>query len=406
MAQADSGRAIGAVTNLLHEHLTRRGFVVDVGRPESAPGAGTGPKLNLFLYEARVDGSLRNVPLQPDAAPPLWLVLKYLLTAFDATELSDSSDAHELLGRGLSALQELNFLSLDAQVKADIRSALENSPEPLKVTFDESPADLLSKIMQGSDESYRLSMAFEVRPVMILAGEPPTMAPLVGVDSSPPPTIIGGEAVGLTVLPSLGPSLERVTPAAFEPDDEIALYGEELHLGGLECWLGPVELSIVGQRPDRLTVRVEGEVHAPATEGPIRGGTAISPGEHPIRVRQPLANLRARSSNLLIGRLRPVVTTAHVSAAGTLTVDGILLGTWEDDLLVALRQDGAIARMFEAGPQPPPASPARTVVPDDAQRQLTVTGLKGPKGVAPGDYQVLVRVNGQQARLSPTVMVA
>ena len=411
MTQADSGRAIGAVTNLIGQHLLSSGFHVVVGRAQAAASGNSGPKLNLFLYETRIDASLRNVALQPDAPTPLWLVLKYMLTAFDATDLSDSADAHELLGRGMAALQELSYMGLDGPLPASVRSALEHNPEPLKITFDESPAELISKIMQGEDESYRLSAAFEVRPVMILGAEPPAMAPLVGVDSSAPDPIIAGAGLGLTVLPSLGPRLARLAPETFEPGDEIALAGDELHLSGIECWVGGVRLTVVARRADRLTVLVEGEIEPPALEGPIEGGTAISAGEHPISVRQPVGNQRMRSSNILIGRLRPIVTTAAVAPDGTLSIAGTLLGTWTDDVVVALRRDGAIARVFEPAPKPPPPTAARTVVPGAGQHALTVSGLTdaglpGDPQVASGAYEVVVRVNGQQARVNPTVTVA
>src|SRR5215510_360096 len=108
MALADSGRAIGAVTKLLQDHLIRRGFEVSIGKPEDAAAANANAKLNLFLYETGFDGSLRNVRLRPSEPEPLWLTLKYLLTEFDTDEDSDSAAAHELLGRGLSALHELN----------------------------------------------------------------------------------------------------------------------------------------------------------------------------------------------------------------------------------------------------------------------------------------------------------
>ena len=61
MALADSGRAIGAVTRLLREHLVRRGFAVSIGKPEDAADTNTTAKLNLFLYETTFDASLRNV---------------------------------------------------------------------------------------------------------------------------------------------------------------------------------------------------------------------------------------------------------------------------------------------------------------------------------------------------------
>ena len=165
--------AIGAVTRLLQDHLIRRGFEVS---HRQARGRGRqrydDAKLNLFLYETAFDPQLRNLALRDGEPPPLWLVLKFLLTAFDADESSDTAAAHELLGRGMSALHELNFLRLDPLVALDVRLALENNPEPLKLTFDESSVDLLSKIMQGTDERYRLSVAFQMRPVMIVPAQP------------------------------------------------------------------------------------------------------------------------------------------------------------------------------------------------------------------------------------------
>ena len=91
MAQADTQRAIGAVTRLLQDHLSRAAFNVLVGKPEEAADAGGNARLNLFLYELTVDGAMRNVSLEENRPPPLWLVLRYLLTAFDDDDISDSA---------------------------------------------------------------------------------------------------------------------------------------------------------------------------------------------------------------------------------------------------------------------------------------------------------------------------
>src|SRR5262249_41609333 len=180
MSLADSGMAIGAVTRLLQDHLLRRSFVVSIGKPEDAADTDTAaPKLNLFLYETTFDAQLRNVQLRDGEPPPLWLVLKYLLTAFDGDKGSDTPGAHDLLGRGMAALHELNFLRLDPSVDSNVRLALENNPEPLKLTFDETNHDLLAKIMQGTDERYRLSVAFQLRPVMIVPASLPRSSLLV-----------------------------------------------------------------------------------------------------------------------------------------------------------------------------------------------------------------------------------
>lgn len=386
MALADSGRAIGAVTRLLRDHLIRRGFEVSIGKPEQAADTDANDKLNLFLYETGFDPSMRNHSLRDGEVPPLWLVLKYLLTAFDSGEDSDSTAAHELLGRGLSALHELAFLRLDALVDAQVQLALENNPEPLKLSFDESSVELLSKIMQGTDERYRLSVAFQVRPVMIVPGQPPRGELLVGVDyTAAPQRTIGRAGVQIDVLPTLGPRLTRLVPDRFEAGAVLTLHGDELLGLDLEVVLGKVLLTITERRPDRLTVVAEGNPGLP-----IGDGSTLSAGELPLVVRKRLSPTRVRSSNLLAARLLPTVSTASL-VAGTLTLTGRLLGNDSDDITLLLYRpaDGTTVRVFEG-----PATAAD-------QQTLTVPGAA--TGTPAGSYLVILRVNGQQALVSPGV---
>lgn len=392
MALADSGRAIGAVTRLLQDHLIRRGFEVTVGKPEKAADTNTAAKVNLFLYETSFDPSLRNLSLRDGEPPPMWLVLKYLLTAFDDSEESDSAAAHELLGRGLSALQELNYLRLDALVAPDVQLALENNPEPLKLTFDESSVDLLSKIMQGTDERYRLSVPFQMRPIMIVPGHEPLSSLLVGVDyTTMPQTIIGEDGIDITVMPSLGPRLQRVEPQAFEVGAQIDLFGDDLNSDDLEVVLGDVVLTPVVRLPDRLRATVEGDPGG-NPQGPIASGTTLSSGELPLIVRRRLSPTRTRSSNLLAARLLPTVSTAAL-VAGNLVLTGLLLGDDNDDVVVSLYRpsDGVTVRTFDA------------VTTASDQQTLTVAGVAA---AAPaGSYRVILRVNNQQAKVSPAVTV-
>jgi len=388
MALADSGRAIGAVTRLLRDHLIRRGFDVSVGKPEDAANTDTNDKLNLFLYETSFDPSMRNLAPRDGDPPPLWLVLKYLLTAFDAGELSDSAPAHELLGRGLSALYELSFLRLDPLVDLQVRLALENNPEPLKLTFDEAGVDLLSKIMQGSEEHYRLSAAFQVRPVMIVPAQLPRGTLLVGIDYTiTPQTVIGPDGVKIAVLPSLGPRLELVEPDRFEVGATLTIRGDDLMGGDLEVVLGDVVLSVIERRPDRIIALAEG---SPGT--PIADGGALSAGEMPLIVRRRLSATRTRTSNLLAVRLLPGVTGASL-VAGTLTITGRLLGNDTDDVTMLLYRadDGATVRLFD------------TVAAVANQQTLTIANAA--TGTPAGAYRVILRVNGQQALSSPSVVV-
>lgn len=388
MAFSDSGHAIGAVTRLLQAHLMRNSFAVSIGPPHAAAAdTQVDNKLNLFLYQVDFDASLRNVSLLANQPPPLWLSLRYLITAFDSDNLSDSAAAHQLLGLGMSALNQLNYLRLDAGLASDIRLALENNPEPLKITFEEASADLLSKLMQGSEDHYRLSAAFQVRPVLIVPDTPPDLSLLVGIDYTQlPPQVIGPEGVGLALLAGMGPHLNEVVPAAFEAGAAFEVLGEDLNTSGLECRLSGVPLNIVERAADHLGL---------IADGAILTGTAVSAGEHVLQVRQLLPNQRYRVSNLITARLLPVLSGATL-ATGALTLDGLLLGSEDDDVLIAFHRDGVTVRVFDSA------------MTSADQTQLTVTGIASeaaPELFTPGDYRIVLLVNGQQAHNSPTVSV-
>jgi hypothetical protein len=389
MSLAHSGTAIGAVTRLLQDHLLRRSFQVSIGKPEDAVDTDTAaPKLNLFLYETAFDAQLRNVQLRDGEPPPLWLVLKYLLTAFDADKGSDTPGAHDLLGRGMAALHELNFLRLDPAVDSTVRQALEDNPEPLKLTFDESNLDLLAKIMQGNEERYRLSVAFQLRPVMIVPASLPRSSLLVGVDyTTAPETIIGRQGVRIDAIPSLGAKLSRVEPDRFEPGASLTLFGDDISSTAMEVVLGNVVLTIVERFVDRLVITAEG---SPGT--PIASGTTLSAGEMPLVVRRRLSPTRTRSSNLLAVRLLPTLTGATL-AGSDLQLQGVLLGSDTDDVIVVFYRplDGATVRMFD------------TVTTSADQQTLTVPDAT--TDLPAGTYQVILRVNNQQAKASPSVVV-
>lgn len=397
---AESGRAIGAVTQLLHNRLLAPSLAladVTVGRPEPPPGGGPAPRVNLFLYEVHFDGFLRNHPLDDGQPAPLWLVLHYLLTAFDDGGESDTGDAHEILGKAIRLLHGLNFLS-PTGIPATAVSALDDNPEPLKLTFQESSSELLSKLMQGSDEKYRCSVAFEIRPVMIAAAAVPPYSLLVGVDYEHA-TVIGEDGIRIPVLPSLGPTLTDIAPPSVDPGDILTVTGTDLHLPDLSASLGPAQLAITAQRTDSLRCIVDGA---------IPGGTVISAGAHGLTVAQQLPGGRVRRSNPLVVRLRPVVTAAAPQGIartvpadpaspvrGDIDLTGVLLGGPKDDVFVALYKDGATVRVFDTftAPVPAPATP---------QTGLRVS-IPAADSIEQGTYRVILRVNGQQARTSPAV---
>lgn len=404
MALIDTGKAIGAVANLLIARLSTVA-AVSVGRPEQAPK--DGPRLNLFLYESQFDATLRNHPLDDGQPPPLWLVLKFLITAFDSHNESDSPDALEVLGQGLSELQKNSFLRFNGE-PASIIAPLADNPEDLKITFDETNADLLSKVMQGTDEKYRYSVGFQVRPVMIAAGEPATYSLLVGVDySASPAVIIGEQGIQIPVIPSLGATISEIVPSKFEVDSVVTIKGTDLDLSGLSVSLGPIELPVTTQAPGELTFKVDGA---------IATGDVISAASHAIAVVQTLPTGRRRTSNVLVADLIPTMDDA-VIAAGTLTVNpapppprpqtafatidltGLLLGTKDDDCFLALYRDGVTLRLFDTFTDEETPSPPTPVPPQSAKTLVMAID----DAVPVGDYMVIYRVNGKQAKQSPKV---
>jgi hypothetical protein len=395
MPLADTPRAIGAVTKLLSDHLNRRTqILISVGRPESATGGGSTPKINIFLYETQFEGSMHNVSLEEGQPPPLWLALKYIVTVFDETGQSDSADAHELLGRAVAALQEVAYLPLHNLLPAGVLSALQDNPEPLKITFDAAPADLLSSLMQGTDEKYRISVAFQVRPIMIAPSIPPDYTFLVGVDyTRVPNAIIGMDGFSLDVIPSLGPVLSALAPERIDFGGTFEITGTDLHLANLDVLLGGVVIPVIAQRPDRLTCRADLSVAL---------GEKFSAGALPIVVRQNLASGRTRSSDPLIGRLLPTLTTTvggpfvadgTGQLSGPVSLTGELLGTAEDDIIVAFYRDGAVALRID-------------VVTTNAGQTALTLAITATAPLAPGDYWVILRVNGQQAKHSPRITLA
>jgi hypothetical protein len=227
-----------------------------------------------------------------------------------------------------------------------------------------------------------------MRPVMIVPASLPRSALLVGVDyTTTPDTIIGRDGVQVEVIPSMGARLDRVEPDRFEVGATLTLFGDDIAGRDIEVLLGDVELNVVERHVDRLVVTAEGSAGAP-----IASGTTLSAGEMPLVARRRLSPTRTRASNMLAARLLPTVTSAAL-VAGNLQLQGLLLGDDTDDIVVIFcrASDGAAVHMFDS------------VTPATDQQTVVVAGAGA--AVPAGSYRVVLRVNNQQARSSPTVVV-
>lgn len=377
MPLAESRNAIGALAGHLATQLTQLtdANTVDIGRPEQAAGSGDpGPKLNLFCYAFTHDAAMRNIPLDRGQEAPIWLCLKFLLTAVDGNGSTDSEDALELLGQGMLALRQVDF-------QRPAQLSLADNPEPIKISFDQSTVELLSMVMQGAEEEYRLSAAFDVRPVMLTSVEPGGGAPLIR-SVGPPAT------PGVLVLPSLGPRLDAVDPEGFELGDEITLTGADLSADQVEVCFGEICISApavdVGNNAVRITVPSPPLADVPA-------------GPQAMTVVRILPSGRRFSSNAALGRLRPVVSTATPGALvaegtnlhGPIAITGNRLGGTDDQIFVGFYRAGEIRLLLEA-------------TGTGAQTSLNAT-VPQEAALPPGTYRIVVRVNGEQAQDAPEV---
>jgi hypothetical protein len=363
---------------------------VTVGRPEPPAGNILGSRLNLFLYEIHVDEFLRNQSLDEGQPAPLWLVLHYLITAFDENGESDNIEAHDILGAAMRALHAINFL----QPTAGTSDPLRDNPNELKVTFDAATADLLSKLMQGPDMKYRCSAGFQVRPVLLAPSEPPSYSQLVGVDYNAGGVVIGERGIHVGVEPSLGPSLTSVSPAKFEPGATLQITGDDLHLEGISVQMADVVLPITSKSPSLVQCVV------PLT---LNAGNILPAGSQPITAVLTLSTGRKYSSNAVTGGLLPHVDTATPSnvtpinpspgAPVTAVIDltGFLLSTPSDAVFLGLSKDGTVVRLFD-----------QFIRPTADQKTLRLT-IPVDLAVPTGTYRVILRVNGQQALNSPAV---
>ena len=205
MPLADSSRAIGAVTGPSHERIEAlTSYNVTVGRPEppSANGGLANPRLNLFLYEALFDPHLKNTPLGEGEEPPLWLVLRYLVTPFDDTGESDTADAFKPRRRPARA-PGCRFHLAGHRLQPGDQDGTRAQPRAHEGHVQRGPSTLLSSLMQGTDEKYRFSMTFEVGLVMIAPAATPSYALLIGVDyAATTPGERDDAGVGLSVEPT------------------------------------------------------------------------------------------------------------------------------------------------------------------------------------------------------------
>ncbi|MEU4351820.1 DUF4255 domain-containing protein [Streptomyces sp. NPDC023838] len=233
--------AIAAVTEtlraVLHGDLQRAvpGAEVTVRHPGDvaaaiAEGDGTNGVLNLFLHQTGIDPAWRNA--DPDGSrpgesrhPALPLVLHYLFTAHVPAG-EDSTVPERLLGAAMAALHERPRLRADDLKGAAGFSDLHLQQEPVKVTPAMMTADEMRLLWAALGHSYRLSVAYEAR-VVLIDSATPGRAPL-------PVLRRGAAGTGPEAMPMAAahwPVLLAVVPSTAASGSDIRLSGSGFQAG-------------------------------------------------------------------------------------------------------------------------------------------------------------------------------
>jgi hypothetical protein len=217
---------------------------VTVGPPDKARGPRKDSQLNLFLYQVVPDAAWRNrdFPRQAkpgEIAPPfLALRLGYLLTAFGSMnndDVPDDVEAHLLLASAMRRLQDWPTLLRDRPGQPP-QDPGESQPEPPRLTLQPLSPDEMAKVWAGLQSPYRLSVAYEVGPVLIESARPTRSAPPVlsrGESPAQPGGGGGADDPGFGAAPAAPPATIRnlVFPpaqAGVRLGDILAIEGDGL----------------------------------------------------------------------------------------------------------------------------------------------------------------------------------
>jgi len=165
--------AIGMVSESLRNLLVGEMSItpapnITVLAPDESGGGAR--RVNLFLYKAQENASLKNMDWQVkrgDAGqlvpPPLSLNLFYLMTPYAPNDpQSGNSAAHEILGEAMRVFYENPIVSADYLVEG-----LADANHQIKIMLNTLDLEELSRVWNTFTQPFRLSVLYEVSVVQI-----------------------------------------------------------------------------------------------------------------------------------------------------------------------------------------------------------------------------------------------
>jgi hypothetical protein len=402
-------QAIGAVSSVLQQVLTDGlgGVAVGLKPPDRMDTAGgTSAALNLYLYQVERSGRWQNLPMPnagraTEAAPPLALVLRYLLTAFGEDDLA----VQDALERAISLLTDSPILAqqkLDEVVPA---SSLARQGEPVRLTLINMESRDLFHLWSTFQSPYRTSVLFEAEVVLV---ESRTSLP------APPPVLKRGTdgrdpTADASLVPPF-PTIDTLSPAGgLALGERVTLTGH--HLDGVTAVRftpspsgDPIYVNVAAADQSEAAVAVALDPAAGAWRAGTYSVVALTPeacgGPGPPAVESNAASLDVvpRLVSVGVNGASPVTDPGPGSGPTPTpapTLSALAQGT-DRHVALAVTADPAFAPgqrallLLNGQPVPPDAPPAGAATPS-----LTFTAV----GVAAGTYWLRLRVDGVDSRL-------
>jgi hypothetical protein len=220
-------------------------------------------RINLFLYQVNEHAHMRNAGPRLRAgsadileAPPLSLVMSYLMTAYATNDPATGNDeAHAILGEAMRVFHEQPVIPDDA-----LDDDLDDARERLQIFLMPLNPEEISRVWGTFDTPYRLSVGYEVSVVQLDQG-PATQRPMAERVRT-----IGVPAVQAPYVP---PRITGFAPPSAPPGATLTVTGENL-VG----WRATVTISGVEAVAGLPLVADEFTVTVPAS---------LPPGFHQVR---------------------------------------------------------------------------------------------------------------------------
>lgn len=380
-----SPAALATVTATL-QHLLKDVASSVTTQPPSKARTGTGEQINIFLYSTNHNTAFSNAPMPGEtrsgehAYPPLPLVLKYMITAYGASD--DDISGQQLMGEAMSILHDHPLLGSSDIEGITPDSNLQKQFERIRITPDILSLDDMSKLWSSFQSAeYRLSTGYEVSVVLIESSR---------ASRTPLPVLKrGADGLGPDVIPGPSPSLSGLRfvnqkPAA-DLGDLVTLLGTQLTSDDTHVRFQHSKLdNPIDIQPEINQQRSEMAVQLPAPVDDVALGFKWPAGFYTLSLVTHRPGTQAWTSNSVAMPLAPNIVSI---TPGTAPAGDVILTI---ECLPQIKEEQSIALLFNGQM----ISPDSIVTPVDptALTTLTFTLENAVARVTP--YTLRLRIDG------------